>query len=383
MSFRRSAIGALALTAVLAACDKQAAGPGVDTESESAGIQALVRTDTTSTGTTPSNFAVRSGINVNLYRQGEDIVLRRQTTNAQGKVTFRGLEPGTYVLRPSVRDFTFFGENQFAVVQARAGRIDSTTVFRFRQGARLTGFAQVTVTNQDRFIQQRVGQGVEVELQRDTSAAQTGKFVRIAVDTTDASGAYEFVVPVFGPQRYRVRYVLAQTGLPEGVTAADLRFAVTPDTADGQQFASADTIRRTVLGGLPGGTSTQNFPFEYTSRIAGQVFRDLNGSGTKDAGEDLIAGDTIVLQLRNATGERVLQTQRVSAGTAASSGIGRPAQGYSFTSLEPGTYLITVAPAATRFNFLPVTPQTFPTGEVVVGSRTAQMTLNVPVDPIP
>ena len=378
MSFRSFAIGALALTA-LAACDKQPAGPAVATASESAGIQAQVRTDTTSTGTTPSNYVVRAGINVNLYRQGEDIVLRRQTTNAQGKVTFRGLAPGNYVLRPSVRDFTFYGGNEFAVVRAQSRTVDSSTVFLLRQGARVTGFAQVNVTNQERFIQQRVGQGATVELLQDVSAGQSGAgdFQRLAIGTADAAGAYDFTVPVTS-RRYRVAYVLDQLGLPEGVTAADLIL-----TTDATQRASADTIRRTVATGLPGGVSTQTFVFEYASRITGQVFRDLNGNGTKEAGEDLIAGDTITLQLRNAEGDRVLQTQRVFSTTTASAGIGRPAQGYSFTSLEPGTYLITVAPAATRFSGLPVTTQTFGTGEVVVDTRASQMVLNIPVEPLP
>ena len=374
MSFRRIAIGALVIPAVLAACDKQAAGPGVDTESESAGIQAIVRTDTTSTGATPSNYAVRAGINVNLYRQGDTIVLRRQTTNAQGKVTFRGLEPGTYILRPSVRGFTFFdGGTEFAVVTARARTVDSSTVFRLRQGARVTGFAQVNVTNQDRFLQQRVGQGVPVDLLRDDGAG----FVKIATQTSDASGAFDFTTPVTS-RPLRVAFALNETGLPAGVSAEELILV-----ADPTQNAARDTVTRTLGSGAGGGTGSLTFVFEYRSRITGQVFRDLNNNGTKDAGEDLIAGDTIALQLRDATGERVLQTQRVFFNTAASAAIGRPAQGYSFTSLEPGTYKITVAAAATRFNGLPVTTQTFGTGEVVIGNRAEQLVLNIPVRPLP
>ena len=94
---------------------------------------------------------------------------------------------------------------------------------------------------------------------------------------------------------------------------------------------------------------TQNLTFNYTSRIAGVVFKDLNNDGLKTANEALIAGDTAVITLRDSATGKVLATQRVNVNTTASTSIGRPAQGYSFTSLEPGTYVILMDKLSSRF----------------------------------
>lgn len=336
MSSLRLVAGAFAALVALAACGRDDAGPTV-VQDDAGVIQATVLTDVSAA--TAFTFTARAGIAVGLYRDGDPLLLRRATTNAQGKVIFRGVPAGRYVVRPIVRPNTVFGGPEFAVVDVTRGVTDSSTVFRFRQGARLSGFLAAEFTTSTGPRQVRFGPGIIVELFRDTSVAQTNKYALIGTDTTDASSSFEFFATPKA-QKYRLIYRDPQTDLSDS-----LRFV--PDTLQGIRdsvitFTSATT-------GLVADNVTQNLIFNYTSRIAGVVFKDLNNDRVKGANEALIALDTAVITLRDSATGKVLATQRVTSATTASTPIGRPAQGYSFTSLEPGTYVILMDRISSRF----------------------------------
>ena len=223
MSSRSLVVGAFAALVALAACDKQDAGPTV-VQDNAGVVQATVLTDIGNSAT--FTYAARAGIAVGLYRDGDTLLLRRATTNAQGKVIFRGLPEGRYFVRPIVRPNTVFGGPEFTVVTVTRGVTDSSSVFRFRQGARLSGFLAAEFTTPAGPRQVRFGPGTIVEFYRDTSVAQSSKYALVAIDTTDASSTYEFFTTPKA-QRYRLIYRDPQTDLSDS-----LRFV--PDTLQGK-----------------------------------------------------------------------------------------------------------------------------------------------------
>lgn len=337
MTSRSFVVGALAAAVALAACSRQDAGPTV-VQDNTGVVQATVLTDVSNAAS--FTFTARAGIVVGLYRDGDTLLLRRATTNAAGKVIFRGLPEGRYFVRPIVRPNTVFGGPEFTAVTVTRGAVDSSSVFRFRQGARLSGFLAAEFMDSTGPKQQRFGPGIIVELFRDTSVAQSGKYALLGTDTTDASSSFEFFTTPKA-QKYRLIY-----RAPQSAKSDSLRFV--PDTLQG--------VRDSVItftsssAGLAADNVTQNLIFNYTSRIAGVVFKDLNNDGIKNGtNEALIAGDTAVITLRDSATGKVLAIQRVNANTTASTSIGRPVQGYSFTSLAPGRYVILMDRLSSRF----------------------------------
>ena len=101
---------------------------------------------------------------------------------------------------------------------------------------------------------------------------------------------------------------------------------------------------------VPGATVTQNLTFQFPTRITGAVFRDVNNDSTKAATEGLVSGDTIGVQLRDATGQRVIATASVRCGLTSSGATQTCLNAtYAFSSLQGGTYKITVDRLTTKF----------------------------------
>ena len=372
MHQRRIVVGTLVLGALgAAACsDDKAAGPAID-QRDTGSIQVLVQSDTGNAAT--PTYSGRSGINVTVRPVGDPLVLRRLATVTGGKVVFRGLPPGDYVVKPLVRPFTLFATPESVTVHVDSGATDSSTVFRFRQGGRIAGFISIQYFDQTGFHTERFPAGRIVTLLEDTAAVQTSTAPRlyrpIFVDTTDAGGNYElFGTPT--THRYGVSF---QSGM--GGRSDSLRL-----TADTLQSIRNDLVTVNQNGGIIGGSVTLNPTFGFQSRLGGRVFRDYNSNGVFDStsatvNERLIAGDTVQIQLRNGAGDRVLQTQRVLSTTSG--------QSYSFTSLAPGDYKLTLARATSRFAGPPALVPRDTTISVTIATTKSRVTQFFPLQPTP
>jgi len=95
----------------------------------------------------------------------------------------------------------------------------------------------------------------------------------------------------------------------------------TPTITPTPTFTSTPTATSTVTGTVT--------PTPETSMIAGQVWNDLNGNRTKDAGEPGLPGSTLVLKDSQ---HNILDTQVTAGGGL-----------YVFSDLAPATYTLTIA----------------------------------------
>lgn len=152
--------------------------------------------------------------------------------------------------------------------------------------------------------------------------------------TTDASGNWSFTVP---PGSYTIVETQPAGYLP-GITRAGSVTGAgsTPGTVPtsgpgvlaGPNGSTANTIQTVVLAG--GGTSINNYFGEVRSAtLAGHVYVDANGNGTRDSGETGIGGVSLKLTGTDDLGRAVSLS-------ASSSGDGS----YSFANLRPGTYAV-------------------------------------------
>ncbi|MGI9075837.1 MAG: hypothetical protein ACR2G6_00735 [Gemmatimonadaceae bacterium] len=371
------AAGVVLVAAV--ACDKQPAGPTVRPENTGA-VRVTVQRDTSRSGV-PAPFAAGSGVRVSLFRLGDTLALRQVTANSAGQAVFVGLAPGQYVVRPSLRPLSTSIGNTADTITVTAN--DTTTIasdtIRVRLGARITGFLAAEITGQQGLVRTRFP-GVQIAVLRETGAG-TGIYVPFTTVTTDATGSFD--VPLV-PGPGRVQLVFNSNGIP-GFPNDTLFFGGTGTTVL--------TVRPTHVvsnlsssggtGVAPDATITRNLIFSFNTRITGAVFRDTNMNGTLDAGEPgLIAGDTVTVQLRDATGQRVLASQRLI-------GPSLTPQTYTFSGLAGGTYVIALDPAskfaapAAAAQFSPVTV-TLPTSlAAVAGTPPAAqaVVVNIPITP--
>lgn len=370
MTHRRTFIGTLALAAAVAACGRQDAGPTVD-QTETGSIQVLVQSDTTNA--TAFTYSNRAGIAVALYPLGDTLVLRRATTQSNGKVVFRGLAPGRYVVKPIVRANTTFASPESTIVTVQWGVVDSTTTFQFRQGGRVAGFISVQYIDQTGSHIVRFPEGKAVQLLEDTSVAQTGprEYKTIYSSATDAAGNYE----LFGaPTRHRfgIRFQAGLNDQPDS-----LRFL--SDTLNGFQTVHDPIVTYNDAGGILGGSMSRNLLFGYTSAIVVRAFRDYNKNGVNDAATDsLIGGDTIRFQLKNAAGDRVLATGAISVPTSGTRG-----QTATISSVAPGDYKVVLLRALTRFGTTPGFSPKDTTVDVTVPNTRTRVTVNLPLQPQP
>lgn len=359
---RRLTLGALALAALAAGCDKQPAGPVVTEDASTTGALRVVVLADQSSGATP-NFQARPGVRVNLFRLGDSAPLRSVTTNAAGQALFTGLPPGQYVVVPSVRAlsaFTGASRDTVTVAAADTAQAPDVDTIRVRIAGRVTGAVTSSVFTPTGQVVARFG-GVIVRFFRETAVPGVYEAEPFVLDTTDASGAFE--VPVV-PGAGRVRLVFdAPGGLADDTLTLGGRSAI--ESPRGQ-----DTV--TTSGGVnPDQNVSANITYSYPNSIASRVFRDLNGNGTFDAGEELVAGDTVRVQLRTAD-----ESFRVLAATNVTSTPVTPAA--LFRSLAPGEYALTLDLAGTRIRSTTRPPQN-DTVRVTVPSRSGSVTANFPV----
>ena len=376
MHQRRIVVGTLVLGALgAAACsDDNGAGPAID-QRNTGSIQVLVKSDTGNLAgldTTRTTYGFRSGVNVTVRPVDDPLVLRRLATVSGGKVVFRGLPVGDYVVKPVVRPNTVFFGPESVIVHVDSGVVDSTIAFKFRQGGRIAGFISIQYFDQTGFHIERFPAGKIVTLLEDTAAVQTVTSPRlykpIFVDTTDAGGNYElFGTPT--THHYGVAF-------ESGMTTRSDSLRLTVDTLQSVRNALVTLNQST---GIIGGSVSLNPTFGFQSRLAGRVFRDYNSNGVFDstatANERLIAGDTVQIQLRNGAGDRVLQTQRVLSTTGA--------QSYVFSSLAPGDYKLTLARATSRFASPPAFVPRDTTISVTIPTTKSRVTQFFPLQPTP
>jgi hypothetical protein len=212
-----------------------------------------------------------------------------------------------------------------------------------------------------------------VGIWRETGTGTNVFTVLEGVVQTDAIGNYDFFVTP-GPERVQVRFNSADiTNFKDGTTF--------------QGAAPVPYVKKvenvTVSGITPGRDITQNLTFNYPTKITGFVFRDRNANSFRDSTlvtppatgtkEGLIAGDTIRVQLRNAAGDHLITSVLVATGNTTSqvpvssaTNFANAVPTYTFSSLEPGTYKITMDVLASRFTSNPLEFKTGPTYTVVV-----------------
>jgi len=387
-------LGALLLTASLvgvAGCDKQPAGPAVSA-SNTGTVVARVLTDRNAGSTANFQPGIASGgraVQVGIYRPGETNPLRVVTADATtGKVIFGGLEPGIYTIKPLLRDSSTFASVSPIQVLATAGVTDSSTRFFVRLGGRVTGFLAAQWYDQNRLNTERF-EGVTVTLYKESTA---GVFdVAIGSAVTDAAGAFDISVKPT-TAKLQLRFQLPN----QGATGDTLRLAAVNPPATGTPALGSVNVPATTenspvtftINGVgsnqdvtinSSGTTIQTFTFQYPSLITGTAFRDLNNNGVKDGtSENLQVGDTVVVQLKNADGTRVIDTRRIAMTSATS------AQTYTFASLQAGTYQIGVDLLQSKFAALSPAPVFAPTGlSATLATSSSTATVNVPVSLVP
>lgn len=368
---RRNLLLVAGLALGLAACDKQPAGPTVEANNTGA-IRAVVVRDTAlgdaTTGDT-SKFAPAAGVRVNIFVLGDTLPIRQATLLSDGTVLFVGLAPGEYVVSPATSGTSVAlgrGADTVTVVADDTTTISTQTI-RVRLGSTISGRLNTTTIDQTAMTTTPFG-GVTVTIQRETGL-NTNTYATYATTTTDATGF--FSVPVLpGRQRYRV--VFDETTIATLTADTDLLL-----NGSGTTTAVRGTRTSSAFALAPGASSTQNFAYRYNTRITGAVYRDNNGNGVKDAGEGLLNGDQVVIQLRNAAGDRAITQVTVSCTTAA----GCSSSTYTFSGLAAGSYTVTVDMVGSRFadTFPRVVQQPDPLTATVATNLSGSVTLDIPL----
>src|SRR5581483_10560820 len=223
-----------------------------------------------------------------------DVVLATTTTAADGSYTFDGLAAGTY----RVREVGQTGWVQTTVNPGDVAVVSGTDVTgvdfgNFRLG-RLAGVKFNDINGDG------VREAGESGLQGWTIQLLSTADVVLATTTTDAAGNYAFDGLMAGT--YRVREVGQAGWVQTTVNPGDV----------------------TVLSGTAAtGVDFGNFRL---GQLAGVKFNDINGDGTREAGESGLQGWTIQLL---STADVVLATTTTAADGS-----------YTFDGLAAGTYRV-------------------------------------------
>ena len=404
MTIRSIAAGALAALA-LAACDKQAAGPEVNScEATTGTVIARVKADTARTPSADTTtFIAQAGVRVNLYRVSDTtLAIRNTSTDTRGRAVFAGLEPGDYILRVVPRSRTALASARQDTVTVVAGAADTTSVgFWVRLGASLGGSVTAQYTTQQR-VETRRFPNVEVAFFREIlqpvdpalpPPPPVFEAAPFAVDTTDVVGTFSVnVVP--GPERYQLQ-MRALSPITGDVPAADSLFiGGALNAAVSLQALNTGVITMNSSAGiLPNASATLNQTFQYPGLISAVPFRDQNGNGVRDSldrngdgvlesVEQLVPADSIVLQLRSGEADEAQRRVIVEAarvvGTSANA---QPAA--TFASLQGGTYYVTISLLGSRLGSNPLLLQRSSSVEVVLANsfdrRTGPTAVLVPI----
>ena len=371
MQTRLIRVAALASAAFLVACEGQPSGPAFDlTAATTASIAVRVQTDISTTATPNFVNDAAGGTRVNLYKRGDTTLVASFTTPGattptvdKGKIRFFGLQPGTYVLRTSLRKYSTststasvapqLGDS--VVLAVAAGALDTTGIFRVRLGASWAATLAIQWTDSIQFNKIIRLPNTKLVFQRETAPA-SGVYTNFDSVTTDAIGSFTMPLRVDGAPgpgsvttRIRINFTTSTAGLttpPPDVALFALGGFATP-VANPPLNAAAVLTQTGTAGAIPNQNITTGLTFSFPSQIQGRVFKDLNANGTYDAGEDLAVGDTVSVQLRNgdaltAATSRVITTTRI-VGTGA-------ALNYTFSGLRQGNYRLSMDLLTSRLN---------------------------------
>ncbi len=251
------------------------------------------------------------------------------TTDESGAYSFSGLYAGIYSVRVDTAgmveiapsgDFDGAGTPNVTAMTLTVGGTDSSANFTYSRTSPhvVAGTLYYDINgNGTKDAGEPAMSGVTVSLLVDANS--DGTVDSTLTRTTNSSGTYQFSNLYAGIYTVRVD----TTTLAADVVALSDR--------DGIATPSGATF--TVLAGHP--DTTANFTYQRTHNhvIAGTIFVDANGNGTRDAGETALAGIPVVLSVdanSDGTIDSTLTTTTNSSG------------GYQFSSLYAGVYQIRV-----------------------------------------
>lgn len=268
-------------------------------------------------------------------------VLRETTTDADGNYAFAGFEPGTYTLTELTQPAgTFNGltvpgtlggtatdlattPSAISGVVTTAGVAGTGYNFGEIQPASIAGRVFYDFNNDGVFDSGEAGVAtVAITL---AGTADTGAAVNTSVNS-DANGAFTF--PDLRPGTYTLTEPTQPPGTNNGITTAGTINGTPSGTAT--PVATVPSAISNIA--LPaGGASVENLFGEIADgSISGRVWLDDNNNGVIDAGENGLPNEQIQLG------------GIVSGGGAITRSVITLADGtWSFTSLPPGTYIVT------------------------------------------
>ncbi len=271
-----------------------------------------------------------SGVTVELYRCGDNVLMGTTVTDANGNYYFSGQMPGSYyvkVIAPA--NYLFTAQNAsgttadndsdanasgvMACTTLTAGETDLSWDAGLVQLSSLAGNVYHDKNNDGTFQGSDIGiDGVTVTL---TGTDNRGTLVNLSTSTA-AGGSYSF--PNLWPGTYEITETQPATyldgkdtiGTPGGSTTNDKFSAIAlPAAYNGQN---------------------NNFGEVKESSLSGFVYYDANNNGLYESGETPISGVTVTLTGTDDLGFAVSKTTPTDS-------IGA----YSFDQLRPGTYTIT------------------------------------------
>jgi len=257
------------------------------------------------------------GWTIKLKKDGTQIA--STLTAAGGAYSFSGLAPGSYTVEETVQSGwtqsypASPGKHSVALVAGGAGPTDKDF-----GNFQTTGFSGLKFEDLN-------GDGIkdsgEPGLSGWTIKLKKGA-TEVASTQTGADGAYSFTG--IAPGSYTVEETL-QSGWTQSYPASPGTYAVT------------------LVSGVAGPTDI-NFGNWRTTGFSGMKFEDLDGDGTKDAGEPGLSSWTIKLK-KGAT--EVASTQTGTGGA------------YSFASIAPGSYAVEEVAQGGWTQSYPLSPGTY------------------------
>ncbi len=236
------------------------------------------------------------------FLDGSNTVVGTAMTDSTGAYTFTTITPGTYLVKPVV-------PTNDLITAPASGTYSETltagqTVSGLDFGAFLTVAFSGTVYND--VTGDGTPNGNDTGLSGWTVSLLDGSNAVLATTSTDSTGAYRF--SDLGPGSYSI--------------------AVTART--GYVGTSAGTEAETAVSG--GDVSGVNFGEFRQVSVGGEVFNDLNGDGSAEAGDAGLSGWSISL----------LDGASTVIATATTDSKGA----YAFANLGPGSFAVTVSPRA-------------------------------------